>query len=80
MKLTKRKIIVLFLLADALLITLPLIATELLRHYYEANAMPIPTHWWFVPYSMGLGLVILLGMLALDIWHSARKWLSRYKR
>jgi hypothetical protein len=79
MKLTKRKMVDLLIIADALLITMPLIVVEVLTSYYQSNGMPLPHSWWFVPYSMGLGLLIFLSLIALDVWQSVKKWFSRDK-
>jgi hypothetical protein len=79
MKLSKRKITVLFLMADALLITLPVIATESLTYYYRVNGMPVPNHWWFVPYTMGAGFLILIGLIIFDVLQRIKKWFDKTK-
>jgi hypothetical protein len=68
---TNSKLLVLMLLVDALLITVPIVLSEVLTAYYKHNGMPVPAHWWFVPVSMGLGFMLLLGLV---IWDIVRRW------
>jgi hypothetical protein len=76
-KKTNRKILLLMLLVDALLITAPVVVSEVLTVYYKHNGLPVPSQWWFVPVSMGLGLLLLLGLIVWDVVTRFRAYRAR---
>jgi uncharacterized membrane protein YpjA len=79
MKMSKVKLVALVLFADALLITLPFAAIELLTYYYQTQGMPVPKRWWFVPYSMGAGIFIFFTLAVFDVWQRMKVRFDRSK-
>jgi hypothetical protein len=78
MALTKQKIVILVIVGDALLITLPFVAVDVLTHYYRSHGMPVPHHWWFVPISMGAGMFIFISLVVHNISQSVKRYFDKH--
>lgn len=60
------------LLIEVLLFSGPVLLVQLLISNYERQGRPVPDHFPFVAWMIGVGLLLFVALLVLDLWFRLR--------